>query len=76
VTMACTLSDPDTLLGWIAFHRPTSHLHYVYVRDNMRRRGVASELIRVTFGEKSFTFRSATERFKKFLAPKFNCKER
>ncbi len=43
VDVACDPSDEDTVLGWAA--RTGKTLHYVYVREALRRHGVARQLI-------------------------------
>lgn len=40
----CFESTPDQILGWIAFEAPNV-LHYVYVKQPFRRRGLATFLL-------------------------------
>lgn len=46
VKLAVEPSSPDKILGWIAtsWLKPVLALHYVYAREKMRTRGVASAL--------------------------------
>jgi ribosomal protein S18 acetylase RimI-like enzyme len=46
ITLAVEPSKPEKILGWIATSRmgDRTFLHYVYSRDKMRRRGVATAL--------------------------------
>lgn len=38
--------NPELYVGWVAFdRRHTSRLHYLYVKKNFRRHGVASRLL-------------------------------
>lgn len=41
--VACDSEDDDTLIGWLAASPPT--LHYVYVRADFRRAGIARSLL-------------------------------
>lgn len=63
VILACEPTRYDVIIGWLCYTlTPTSRvIHYVYVRDKMRRRGVASQLYRKAFprdaGKLVYTFR-------------------
>jgi hypothetical protein len=43
VVMAVNPSDPDQIIGWIAFE--PGLLHFVFVKDILRRSGVAKQLM-------------------------------
>jgi GNAT superfamily N-acetyltransferase len=47
VLVACNEKDPDHLYGWICAEVMDQHLilHYVYVKDSLRRFGIAKKLI-------------------------------
>ena len=44
VMIACLPNEPDVTLGWMATEGPC--LHFVYVRPNLRRSGIATALRR------------------------------
>lgn len=46
VLVACWEEDDDHILGWCVFGPCPGVVHYVYVRETERRRGVARELVR------------------------------
>lgn len=41
--VACLLSDPDTILGYACYKGST--LHWVYVKEVFRKKGIATQLI-------------------------------
>jgi len=48
VTVACVEDDPGTILGYCVFERPDAHppvLHYVQVKRDLMRKGIASALL-------------------------------
>ncbi len=44
VLVACSDQDDATLLGWLAYERPAI-VHYAYVREELRRNGVATAML-------------------------------
>jgi GNAT superfamily N-acetyltransferase len=41
--IACDPSDPDTIVGFVAFHGP--ELHYAYTKQDFRGMGVQKQLL-------------------------------
>jgi GNAT superfamily N-acetyltransferase len=50
VRVAHEVGEPDTIVGWACGEPAGSLLHWVYVRRQRRRRGVANALIDALFG--------------------------
>ncbi len=51
IMIACDPVHTDDLMGWLAYATASSVrlLHFMYVRDRLRRKGVASALVRYTW---------------------------
>lgn len=56
--VACSLSDSDRILGWIVYSTaPVARvIHYAYVRDDERGKGVARRLIAAAWPESQARF--------------------
>jgi GNAT superfamily N-acetyltransferase len=52
ITIACAKHDPSRILGWVATEtvRDGQAVHFLYVKDPFRRRGLASHLLEQTVG--------------------------
>jgi GNAT superfamily N-acetyltransferase len=61
--VACNKDAPDQILGWVCHEkvRGGTCIHFVYTKEIVRRRGVASELLRHVTSENDerfYTFRT------------------
>ena len=45
VLVACLPNYHDVILGWVSVERNPQRLHYVYVKENFRRQGIARDLL-------------------------------
>lgn len=50
VLIACTSDAPTAILGWACGDPERSHLHYAFVRQELRNVGLARRLIEETLG--------------------------
>jgi GNAT superfamily N-acetyltransferase len=52
IQIACAKHDPSRILGWVATEkvRDGQAVHFIYVKDPFRRRGLASHLLEQTVG--------------------------
>lgn len=62
--VACVPGETTATLGWALYEEPARVVHYVYVREGMRRLGMASALMK-SFGPgpATFTHKIADETF-------------
>lgn len=64
VLVACTKADPDQILGWVCVEDVPGGVaaHFVYVKEGVRRNGLARELVKLATAEKDgrrfYTFRT------------------
>lgn len=45
IQVACLLDDPDTIIGYSILSANHQNIHFVYVKDKWRHRGVARSLL-------------------------------
>jgi len=71
VVLAYNPAEPDQLLGFAAIERNSPTLHYMYVKDDFRQKGVGSDLLEyILRDECSFNFTFSTAMGRKFFRPR------
>lgn len=72
VTVACNPDIPSQIFGWAA--ASDTALHYVYVKEPYRKRGIAGQLVRHLFPEwgREPTKITTVGRFHREWGPKYN----
>ena len=61
IKIACLPDDEDAILGWAVYEvdpdpEYSGIIHYVYVRNEARRNGIAKELLSEVLGQPDITF--------------------
>jgi GNAT superfamily N-acetyltransferase len=62
-------NDPDFLFGFAVGERDTPTLHYIYVKEDYRRTGVATDTLEF-LGLENFEYTHSTSLGRKFLNPR------
>lgn len=66
IIVAASKEDPDVIIGWIAVQKPLQSkgmfLHYLYVKEEFRRLGIGSELVKRAIPDEPVMFTHMTRK--------------